>query len=138
MSMSRQKFCAAVTAVAALVALIFPASATANPGEITAEDQSFLDSLAKNGILYAPGLQIRQGQRWCEDVIGGSTDLDAVYELMRMGDYSFDEANVIHAAAAVNYCYCASSFSQIPLTDPSCSPFETSYIGGGSGRNGYY
>jgi len=129
MSLSRTVLHGTVAAVTALAALTFPASATANPGDITTEDQRFMDHPAQQGILNAPGLQIRQGQRLCEEIIDGTRSLDALYELMRKGGYSFDEANAISSAAKVVYCYCSMwrEISGAPKTE-YCSQFETTYI----------
>jgi hypothetical protein len=58
----------------------------------------------------------------------GQSSLEALDEMMRFGDYSFDEANAIGAAASTAYCYCAwDAANGFPVNPQMCRPFETNY-----------
>jgi hypothetical protein len=51
-----------------------------------------------------PALIREQGLSVCERIDNGMHPLDAIYQLMAEGPYSFDMANSISAAATVAYC----------------------------------
>jgi hypothetical protein len=120
-----------VAAVAAL-ALIVPATAAADPNVLTPEDQSFMQLLDSNGLLFNFKLQRYQGQRYCREVMDGESSLEAKESLMRDGAYSFDVANGIGSTAGVAYCLCASSIAMIGSPYPGqCSQWETAYARAG-------
>ena len=116
-----------LAAVAAL-ALIVPATAAADPDVLTSEDQTFMRLLDSKGLLLNFKLQRYQGQRYCRDVMGGESSLEAVEGLMQSGAYSFDVASVMGSSAGIAYCICASSIAMIGSPYPGqCSQWETTY-----------
>jgi hypothetical protein len=92
-------------AAAATAALGLAAPAVADDIEPSpGQDESFARFLDSDGVLFNFKLQRYQGLRLCEDITAGQDGLDAIYALMRKGDYSFDVANAISASAKTAYC----------------------------------
>ena len=119
----------AVLATALAAPLLWAAPAEADPDIENAEDQSFMELLDQQGVLFSFNLEKYQGQRYCKDIIDGVDSLAAKEDLMRDGGYSFDVANAIGSAAAVAYCWCAlrESIGATPWPASQCSEFENNY-----------
>ncbi|BBY28138.1 hypothetical protein GCM10023114_58200 [Mycolicibacterium sediminis] len=115
------------TFVAAVVAVAMAAPSHAD--DDYESDQSFSRGLDYAGVLFNFNLEKRQGQRYCRAVVDGSDTLDATYDLMRDGAYSFDVANGISSAAMVAYCTCSVMARQGLDADPIlCRPYELAYL----------
>lgn len=113
-------------AIAGVAAVVMAAPSYAD--DDLESDQTFSRGLDHAGVLFNFNLEKRQGQRFCESVIDGNAPLDATYDLMRNGAYSFDVANGITSAAMVAYCTCAVMTAQGISVDPiMCKPFELAY-----------
>lgn len=113
---------------AAATSVLFAAPALADPEVENSEDESFLRGLDESGVLFNFNLEKYQGQRYCAAVIDGVEPLDALYDLMRSGDYSFDEANAITASAMVAYCRCSVLEAEgIQFDVNLCQQWETNY-----------
>lgn len=91
-------------------------------------DQTFSRGLAEYGLLSEFGLKKHQGQRYCKSLIDGESNVDAISDLMRYGDYSLDAATAIASSAMVAYCMCAFNVAVgIPPIPSLCRPFELGY-----------
>ncbi|MDQ1249242.1 MAG: hypothetical protein QG597_3616, partial [Actinomycetota bacterium] len=97
----------AVPAAALAALLLWAAPAEAGPDVENAEDQSFMELLDQQGVLFSFNLEKYQGQWYCRDVIDGVDSYEATENLMRDGGYSHDVANSITSAAGAVYCFCA-------------------------------
>jgi hypothetical protein len=119
------KRAAIVGCVCVVLTIGLGAPAHADTDDDPASDATFDNGLAHMGVLFSFNLQKHQGQRLCEDVIGGESPLDAIYDLMRDGGYSFDVVNAISSSASVAYCECAFSVTDgMPVYPQLCRPFE--------------
>jgi hypothetical protein len=115
----------ALSAAASLTLVGPVAPAYADADDDPASDATFSNGLAHMGVLFNFILEKRQGQRYCEDVIGGEAPLDATNDLVRFGAYSFDVANAITSSAMVAYCECAVMAAEGLHVYPNlCRPFE--------------
>jgi hypothetical protein len=102
----REGALATVGAVAAIVTGAVVGLATPAHADTTTarQDETFQRLLAGDGVLFSFPLQKKQGLRACGQEDYGMSGLDAVYQLMRDGSYSFDVANPIVSSAEVAYC----------------------------------
>ncbi len=114
-----------VVALAVAATTIFTPVATADPNVVMDDDQIFTMLLEGKGLLFNFKLQQYQGQRYCEDIMRGVTPKDALFNLMRFGEYSLDIAIGIASAASTAYCYCNDSVVRPP--DTLCRQWETAY-----------
>ena len=64
-------------------------------------DVIFRASLANQGLLFNFPLEKYQGWGSCQSIIDGTKPLDAIYDLMRDGGYSFDVANGMTSSASI-------------------------------------
>lgn len=138
-----------VACLAASTTLVFAtALAQATPDVLAADDQYFMESLERQGVMYSFNLEKMQAQRYCATLISGTDKwriVTAVDDLARNGGYSLDAANAISIAASQSYCNCAywaaGAASNVyvnaagipigpkPKLPPasSCKPFELDY-----------
>jgi hypothetical protein len=69
------------------------------------KDDIFRHDLEDSGVLFNFNLEKHQGQRVCDDLKWGKSQMDAIDTLMEYGGYPFDIANSIATAGLDAYCY---------------------------------
>jgi hypothetical protein len=123
----------AIAAAAILAGLAVGVAAPSHADDDPASDETFSRLLDHGGVLFNFPLEKYQGQRFCKSIIDGESILDAIYDLMRYGAYSFDVANGIASSASEAYCFCAfDARDGIPVHQQLCRPFELNYQRRGS------
>ena len=116
------------TMTAAAVVTAFGLAPPSHADDDPDSDAIFSNGLANQGLEFNFPLEKYQGQRYCRSVMDGKSPIDAIHDLMRNGEYSFDVANGITSSAMVAYCECAVLAADGLHADPSlCRPFELAY-----------
>lgn len=95
---------------AGVVAVFGTGLAHANPDVGNADDQKFMESLDRYGVLFSFNLEKMQAQRYCANLIAGTDKwrvVTAIDDLALNGGYSLDVAKGIAFSAQNAYCTCA-------------------------------